>query len=67
MYLKGRKRKVKTEISSGEICAVMGLEGFDIGDTLLTQNPEPLASISIDEPTMSMIFTNNTSPFLVKK
>ncbi|HPH16830.1 MAG TPA: GTP-binding protein, partial [Bacteroidales bacterium] len=62
------KEKVKTEISSGEICAVMGLEGFDIGDTIADfENPEPLASISIDEPTMSMIFTNNTSPFFGKE
>ncbi|HRS19402.1 MAG TPA: translational GTPase TypA, partial [Bacteroidales bacterium] len=62
------KEKVKTEITAGEICAVMGIEGFDIGDTIADfENPEALANISIDEPTMSMIFTNNTSPFFGKE
>lgn len=62
------KEKIKTEIHSGEICAVMGIEGFDIGDTIADfENPEALKSISIDEPTMSMVFTNNTSPFFGKE
>jgi GTP-binding protein len=59
------KEKVKTEaLTSGEICAVMGLEGFDIGDTIADfENPEGLTPIKVDEPTMSMLFTINTSPF----
>lgn len=58
------KEKVKTAITAGEICAVMGIEGFDIGDTIADfENPEALPSVAIDEPTMSMVFTNNTSPF----
>lgn len=49
---------------SGEICALVGIEGFEIGDTIADiQNPEPLERIAIDEPTMSMTFTNNDSPF----
>src|SRR5215217_77845 len=51
-------------VSSGEICAVTGIEGFDIGDTLSdAEMPEALARISIDEPTMNMMFTINNSPF----
>ncbi|HOW24436.1 MAG TPA: translational GTPase TypA [Bacteroidales bacterium] len=58
------KEKIKHEISAGEICAVFGLDGFDIGDTIADQeNPEALVRISVDEPTMSMLFTINTSPF----
>ncbi len=58
------KEKIKTAVESGEIVAVMGLENFDIGDTIADfDNPEALPAISIDEPTMSMIFTNNNSPF----
>ena len=61
------KSKV-AEVSSGEICAVTGIEGFDIGDTLTDlENPEPLPRISIDEPTMSMLFTINNSPFFGKE
>lgn len=49
---------------SGEICGVVGIEGFDIGDTIADfENPEPMDPISIDEPTMSMLFTINDSPF----
>ncbi|QNF31953.1 translational GTPase TypA [Adhaeribacter swui] len=61
--------KVKVEsVSSGEICAVTGIEGFDIGDTLADfENPEPLERISIDEPTMNMLFTINNSPFFGKE
>ncbi|MFT3886044.1 MAG: translational GTPase TypA [Flavobacteriales bacterium] len=59
------KEKVKDrELSSGEICAVMGLDGFDIGDTIADfENPEALPFVKVDEPTMSMLFTINTSPF----
>ncbi|WP_026463719.1 translational GTPase TypA [Adhaeribacter aquaticus] len=57
--------KVKvTSVSSGEICAITGIEGFDIGDTIAdAEMPEALARISIDEPTMNMMFTINNSPF----
>jgi GTP-binding protein len=57
--------KVKCpEVSSGDICALVGLENFDIGDTVADyENPEGLQTISIDEPTISMLFTINDSPF----
>jgi len=57
--------KVKVaEVHAGDICAVVGIEGFEIGDTIADfENPEPLAFISIDEPTMNMLFTINNSPF----
>lgn len=57
--------KLKTEeVKSGDICAVVGIDGFEIGDTIADiENPEPLPPISIDEPTMSMLFTINDSPF----
>ncbi len=62
------KEKIKTEIKSGEIVAVMGLDNFDIGDTIADyQEPEALKPISIDEPTMSMLFTINNSPFFGKE
>ena len=62
------KEKIKVEVKAGEICAIMGIEGFDIGDTIADfENPEALPSVSIDEPTMSMVFTNNTSPFFGKE
>ena len=52
------------KVESGEICALVGIEGFEIGDTITDLlNPEPLPTIAIDEPTMSMLFTINTSPF----
>ncbi len=61
------KRKVD-EVGSGEICAVTGIEGFDIGDTIAdAESPEALPTISIDEPTMSMGFTINDSPFFGKE
>ena len=61
------KEKTKEEVKSGEIVAVFGLENFDIGDTIADfENPEALKPISIDEPTMSMLFTINTSPFFGK-
>jgi len=61
--------KVRVEsVGSGEICAVVGLEDFEIGDTLTdAENPEPLPRISIDEPTMNMLFTINNSPFFGKE
>jgi GTP-binding protein len=60
--------KVKCqEVSSGDICALVGLENFDIGDTVADyENPEGLQTISIDEPTISMLFTINDSPFFGK-
>lgn len=61
------KEKTKKEIFAGEIVALMGLENFDIGDTVADiDNPEPLKPISVDEPTMSMLFTINDSPFFGK-
>ncbi len=58
--------KVK-EVVTGDICAIVGLEGFDIGDTIADlENPEGLKTIAIDEPTMSMLFTINDSPFFGK-
>ncbi|MBO6249826.1 MAG: translational GTPase TypA [Muribaculaceae bacterium] len=55
------------EVSSGDICAIIGLDGFEIGDTVTAlDNPEPLPRIAIDEPTMSMLFTINDSPFFGK-
>lgn len=63
----GLGRTKVTEASSGDICALVGIEGFEIGDTISdVQNPEPLKRIAIDEPTMSMTFTNNDSPFFGK-
>ncbi len=60
---------VKTDkVSSGDICAVIGLEHFEIGDTISDfETPEPLPTIAIDEPTMSMLFTINDSPFFGKE
>ena len=56
------------EVSSGDICAVIGLSNFEIGDTLCdAENPEALPTISVDEPTMSMLFTINDSPFFGKE
>ncbi|MBR0333011.1 MAG: translational GTPase TypA [Alistipes sp.] len=57
------KSKVE-RVECGEICAIVGVEGFEIGDTICDyENPEPLPPIAIDEPTMSMLFTINNSPF----
>ncbi len=56
------------EVSAGDICAVVGIEDFEIGDTLTDfENPKPLPRISIDEPTMNMLFTINNSPFFGKE
>jgi GTP-binding protein len=61
------KEKTKIPVPSGEICAVLGLEGFDIGDTIADiENPEGLTPIQVDEPTMSMLFVANNSPFFGK-
>jgi len=55
------------EVQAGDICAIVGLEGFEIGDTIADlENPEGLKTIAIDEPTMSMLFTINDSPFFGK-
>lgn len=60
----GMGRKKVTEVATGDICAIVGLEGFEIGDTIADlENPEGLQTIAIDEPTMSMLFTINDSPF----
>ncbi|MCD7972304.1 MAG: translational GTPase TypA [Candidatus Azobacteroides sp.] len=60
--------RTKTQsVSSGDICALVGIDGFEIGDTITDlQQPEPLDPIAIDEPTMSMVFTINDSPFFGK-
>jgi len=64
----GMGRLKVDEVQSGDICALVGLESFDIGDTIADiENPEALASIAIDEPTMSMLFTINDSPFFGKE
>ena len=60
------RRKIET-VEAGDICAVVGLDGFEIGDTIADfENPEGLKTIAIDEPTMSMLFTINDSPFFGK-
>ena len=64
----GMGQIVAEEVSSGDICAIVGLEHFEIGDTICDfENPEALPPISIDEPTMSMLFTINDSPFFGKE
>lgn len=64
----GMGRQRTAEVSSGDICAIVGLEHFEIGDTICdAENPEPLPTITIDEPTMSMLFTINDSPFFGKE
>ena len=62
------KEKMKDVVYPGEICAIFGLEDFEIGDTVADiDNPEPLKPIKVDEPTMSMLFTINNSPFFGKE
>ena len=64
MVFDGLGKKKVDSVSCGEICAMVGIEGFEIGDTICDfENPEPLPPIAIDEPTMSMLFTINNSPF----
>ncbi len=64
----GIERRKVSEVQPGDICAITGIEGFEIGDSICDfENPEPLASIAIDEPTMSMLFSINDSPFFGKE
>ena len=64
----GLGRKKVLEVIAGDICAIVGVEGFEIGDTIADfENPEALQTITIDEPTMSMLFTINDSPFFGKE
>ena len=64
----GMGHKKVAEVGSGDICAIIGLDKFEIGDTICDfENPEPLPPIAIDEPTMSMLFTINDSPFFGKE
>ena len=64
----GMGHKKTDHVDSGDICAVIGLEKFEIGDTIADfENPEPLPPIAVDEPTMSMLFTINDSPFFGKE
>lgn len=64
----GLGRKAVESVSSGDICAIIGFEKFEIGDTIASvDNPEALQSIKVDEPTMSMLFTINNSPFFGKE
>ena len=69
LYLfEGFEKQKVDSVSSGEICALVGLEGFDIGDTITNPDkPDAMKSIAIDEPTMSMLFTINNSPFYGKE
>ena len=67
MVFEGLGKKKVDRVECGEICALVGIEGFEIGDTICdAENPEPLPPIKIDEPTMSMLFTINNSPFFGK-
>ncbi len=67
MVFEGLEKSKVSEVKSGDICAVVGIEGFEIGDTIADyENPEPLPTIAVDEPTMSMLFTINDSPFFGK-
>lgn len=64
MVFEGLEKTKSLEVKSGDICAVVGIEGFEIGDTIADfENPEQLPPIAVDEPTMSMLFTINDSPF----
>lgn len=64
MVFEGLDKKSASEVVCGDICAVVGIEDFEIGDTIAdSENPEPLPPITVDEPTMSMLFTINDSPF----
>ena len=67
MVFEGLGKKKVDRVECGEICALVGIEGFEIGDTICdAENPEPLPPIKIDEPTMSVLFTINNSPFFGK-
>ena len=68
MLFEGMAKIKVDEVPAGEICAIVGIEGFEIGDTIADiEHPEAMAAISIDEPTMSMLFTINDSPFFGKE
>jgi GTP-binding protein len=68
MVFEGLGKKKVTEVSAGDICALVGIDDFDIGDTVADfENPEALKTIDVDEPTMSMLFTINNSPFYGKE
>lgn len=67
MVFEGLGKTKVEQVECGEICALVGIDGFEIGDTICDyENPEPLDPIAIDEPTMSMLFTINDSPFFGK-
>ena len=67
MVFQGLSKVKVEEVNCGEICALVGIDGFEIGDTIADyENPEPMDPIAIDEPTMSMLFTINDSPFFGK-
>ena len=67
MLFEGLEKQKVEEVEAGEKCAIVGIEGFEIGDTIADfENPEALTPIAIDEPTMSMLFTINNSPFFGK-
>ena len=67
MVFEGLGKKEVQEVTCGDICAVVGIDGFEIGDTIADfENPEALPPIAVDEPTMSMLFTINNSPFFGK-
>lgn len=64
----GIERAKVSEVQAGDLCAVTGIEGFEIGDSICdAENPEPLPTIKMDEPTMSMLFSINDSPFFGKE
>lgn len=68
MTFEGLTKAKAEEVKCGDICAITGLDGFDIGDTVADyENPEALPTIAVDEPTMSMLFTINDSPFYGKE
>ncbi len=67
MVFEGLEKKKVAEVECGDICALVGIDGFEIGDTVADyENPEQLPPIAVDEPTMSMLFTINDSPFFGK-
>lgn len=67
MLFEGLEKQNVEEVKAGEICAIVGIDGFEIGDTVADyENPEALPPIAVDEPTMSMLFTINNSPFFGK-
>ena len=64
----GIERRKVSSVQAGDICAITGIEGFEIGDSICdAENPEPLPTIKLDEPTMSMLFSINDSPFFGKE